>query len=234
MYDSGVSLLIHFYKMDQMMKSRDLKTIHDLIVTNYQKHDLGNGRYLHTFQPATTDTTYQFEANFENELVPGERYNIGFTEVGGVKMVDISCVSKSSVVNQYISYECAKLVSREKHDENKGKNDSRVNYAVQNDYYWGKKYAWREFGLVIPKDVFYKYLLDCVNHPNIPCTVTTPGYPIGDDSIAFADKGLEKAIEDLISTATRIKDGPYFKSPLYFNGDKRFTIRGISAITDKK
>lgn len=42
-----------------------------------------------------------------------------------------------SVVNQYISYECAKLVSREKHDENKGKNDLRVNYAVQNDYYWG-------------------------------------------------------------------------------------------------
>lgn len=43
------------------MKSRDLKTIHDLIATNYQKLDLGNGRFLHTFQPATTDTTYQFE-----------------------------------------------------------------------------------------------------------------------------------------------------------------------------
>lgn len=216
------------------MKSRNLKTIHDLIVTNYQKHDLGNGRYLHTFQPATTDTTYQFEANSENELVPGERYNIGFTEKDGIKTVDISCVSKSSVVNQYISYECAKLVSIEKHDENKGKNDSRVSHAEQDDYYWGKKYAWREFGLVIPKEVFFKYLLECIKHHNIPCTVTTPGHPISDDSIAFADKGLKKAIGELIDTATRIKNGPYFKSPLYFNGDKRFTIRGISAITDKK
>ncbi|EKS7785097.1 hypothetical protein A9797_18595 (plasmid) [Edwardsiella piscicida] len=216
------------------MKSRDLKTIHDLIVTNYKKHSLGNGRYLHTFQPATTDTTYQFEANSENELVPGERYNIGFTEVDGLKIVDISCVSKSSVINKYISYECAKMVAKEKHDENKGKNDSRVNYTKQDDYYWGKKYAWREFGLVIPKGVFFSYLLDCVKHPYISCTVTTPGYPTGDDSIAFAEKGLEKAIEDLINSATMIKNGPYFTSPLYFDGKNRFSIRGINAITDKK
>ena len=82
--------------------------------------------------------------------------------------------------------------------------------------------------------MFYKYLLDCINHPNIPCTVTTPGYPRGDDSIAFANTGLETAIAELISTSIRIKDGPYFKSPLYFDGHKRFTIKGISAITDKK
>lgn len=96
------------------MKSRDLKTIHDLIVTNYQKKSLGHGRYLHTFQPATTDTTYQFEANFEDELVTGERYNIGFTEEDGLKIVDISCVSKSSIVNKHISYACAKVVAQEK------------------------------------------------------------------------------------------------------------------------
>ena len=48
------------------MKSRDLKTIHDLIATNYQKLDLWQWSLLHTFQPATTDTTYQFEANFED------------------------------------------------------------------------------------------------------------------------------------------------------------------------
>ncbi|HDC4440570.1 hypothetical protein HV357_21720 [Enterobacter cloacae] len=216
------------------MKSRDLKTIHDLIATNYQKVDFGNGRFLHTFQPATTDTTYQFEANFEDVIVEGERYNIGFTEENGCKVVDLSCLSKSSILDKDFSYLYARNMSKQKHDENKGKNDSRVKYQSEDGYYWGRKYAWREFGLVLPRDAFESYLIDCVKHPIIECVVETEGYPKGEDSIAFKEDGLEKAIDELIETAVMVNNGPYFKSPLYFNNEKRFTIKGVPAITDKK
>jgi len=217
------------------MKSRELKTIHDLIVTNYQKHDLGNGRYLHTFQPSTTDTTYQFEANAEDVVVEGERYNIGFTEkVVGEKIIELSCLSKCSVLDKDFSYQYARNMSKQKHDENKGKNDSRVKHAEVEGYYWGRKYAWREFGLALPREVFERYLIECINHPFIDCKVQTEGYPQGDDSIAFLEDGLDEAIDDLIQSAVMVNKGPYFKSPLYYNGDKRFTIKGVPAITDKK
>lgn len=216
------------------MKSRNLKTIHDLIVTNYQKHDLGNGRYLHTFQPATTDTTYQFEANAEDILVQGERYNIGFTEDNGIKTIDTSCLSKASVLDKDFSYQYALNMSKQKHEENKGKNDSRVKYSESDGYYWGRKYAWREFGLALPRDAFERYLIECVGHPMIDCQVITEGYPQGEDSFAFKADGLEEAIDALIQSAVIVNKGPYFKSPLYFDGGKRFTIKGVPAITDKK
>ncbi|EQB4676364.1 hypothetical protein ACYKVM_002724 [Klebsiella aerogenes] len=216
------------------MKSRELKTIHDLIITNYQKHDLGNGRYLHTFQPATTDTTYQFEANIEDVVIEGERYNIGFTEQNGIKTIDTSCLSKSSVLDKDFSYQYARNMSKQKHVENKGKNDSRVRHSESDGYYWGRKYAWREFGLALPREVFERYLIECIGHPYVECQVITEGYPQGDDSIAFLDDGLADAIDDLIQTAVIVNKGPYFKSPLYYGGDKIFTIKGVPAITDKK
>ena len=212
------------------MKSRELKTIHDLIVTNYQKKDLGNGRYLHTFQPATTDTIYQFEANVEDVVIEGERYNIGFTEDDGVKTIDTSCLSKCSVLDKDFSYQYARNMSKQKHEE----NDSRVKYSATDGYYWGRKYAWREYGLALPREAFESYLIECIGHPYIECQVITEGYPQGDDSIAFLDDGLADAIDDLIQSAIIVNKGPYFKSPLYFGGKRRFTIKGVPAITDKK
>ncbi|WPU33921.1 hypothetical protein SIO17_09500 [Pseudoalteromonas piscicida] len=41
---------------------------------------IGEGRFLHTFKPKTTNTLYQFEANGVAEMEEGERYNIGFRE----------------------------------------------------------------------------------------------------------------------------------------------------------
>ncbi|QBJ33037.1 hypothetical protein [Hafnia alvei] len=217
------------------MKSRELKTIHDLIVTNYQKHDLGNGRYMHTFQPSTTDTTYQFEANVEDVVIEGERYNIGYTEeAGGVKVIDQSCLSKCSVLDKDFSYQYARNMSKQKHDENKGKNDARVRHNEAKGYYWGRKYAWREFGLALPRAAFEKYLIECINHPCIACTIETEGYPQGEDSFAFLEEGLADAIDMLIQSAKIINNGPYFKSPLYYKGEKKFTIKGVPAITDKK
>ncbi|ASY78049.1 hypothetical protein [Pectobacterium polaris] len=217
------------------MKSRELKTIHDLIVTNYQKIDLGNGRYLHVFQPATTDTIYQFEANAEDIVTEGERYNIGYTEeVEGVKIIDQSCLSKCSVLDKDFSYQYARNMSKQKHDENKGKNDVRVKHDEVEGYYWGRKYAWREFGLALPRDAFERYLIDCINHPHIACKIETEGYPQGDDSFAFLEEGLAEAIDNLIQSAYMVNKGPYFKSPLYYGGEKRFTIKGVPAITDKK
>ncbi|NIF22564.1 hypothetical protein [Candidatus Pantoea multigeneris] len=216
------------------MKSRNLKTIHDLIVTNYQKHDLGNGRFLHTFQPSTTDTIYQFEANAEDVLVQGERYNIGFTEDNGIKTIDTSCLSKASVLDKDFSYQYARNMSKQKHEENRGKNDSRVKHSESDGYYWGRKYAWREFGLALPREAFEIYLIECVGHPMINCQVITEGYPQGEDSVAFQDDGLEDAIDALIQSAVIVNNGPYFKSPLYFDGRRKFTIKGVPAITDKK
>ncbi|KIF51511.1 hypothetical protein H735_19070 [Vibrio owensii CAIM 1854 = LMG 25443] len=36
------------------MKSRDLKTIYDVIVTEYKMEHIGEGRFLHSFKPKTT------------------------------------------------------------------------------------------------------------------------------------------------------------------------------------
>jgi len=45
------------------MKSRELKTIYDLIASNYQITEIDDGKFLHSFTPMTTDTKYQFIAN---------------------------------------------------------------------------------------------------------------------------------------------------------------------------
>lgn len=214
------------------MKSRELKTIFDLIVSNYTISPVGSGKFEHSFTPSTTTTVYKFIANGTPELIEGERYNIGYVEnVTGEKIVDPSCLSKNSEVDKNISFQYASLLSKEKHNSNKLKNDQRVNYTVQDGYYWGKKYAWREFGLFISKDVFYKYLEE-INHPKTECLTINPDMPYGvnEASIAYREDGLMEAMKELVDSAERVSK-VYFKSPLY---SRKFAIRGIQAITDKK
>lgn len=214
------------------MKSRDLKTIHDLIVTDYAIQAIGDGKFSHTFRPKTTNTTYIFIANGTAELEEGARYNIGYyVNEKDQNIVDISCLSKNDEINPRISYLYANQLSREKHKINKEKNDARVKYTASNDYYWGKKYAWREFGLFLAKDAFYSYLAE-ISHPVVDCITSNPDLPYSnnDSSMAYKEEGLEDAMLQLITSAKRVTK-VRFESPLY---SKRFTIKGISAITDKK
>ncbi len=214
------------------MKSRDLKTIYDLIVTNYRITPIGDGKFLHEFNPKTTDTTYSFIANGIPELIEGERYNIGFKEMeSGEKIVDISCISKTSEVNKNISYLYARQMSKEKHQVNKIKNDDRVKHKAKDGYYWGKKYAWREFGLFMSQDAFHQYL-DEVGHARIDCITMNPDMPYGagDASFAYKEEGLEEVIKSLVDSSLKVTK-VLFKSPLY---SKRFSFKGINAITDKK
>ncbi|WP_346396676.1 hypothetical protein [Pseudomonas syringae] len=214
------------------MKSRNLYTIHDLIVTNYSIVPLSSGKYLHQFTPSTTDTVYQFETNNGNaELEEGERYNIGFTtDAAGRKVIEPSSMGKADTVNKFLSYSAAKHFSLDKLVENKGKNDDRVRHRATDGYYWGRKYAWRRFGLVISKNAFYNYLEE-IAHPNVPCRTINEdiGVHSNEESIAFKEEGLKDAMDRLIETAERV--GRYFKSPRY---TKKFQIRPIPAISDKK
>ncbi|MBJ7221176.1 MULTISPECIES: hypothetical protein [unclassified Brenneria] len=216
------------------MKSRSLLTTPDLIASNYTVTSIGGGRFHHSFTPLTTTTVYEFEANSGSYIVEGERYNIGYEIIDGKNIVDKDCISKTSVINKYLSYSVAQHEALNKHDANKYNNDSRVIHTSESGYYWGKKYAWREFGMCLPKDVFHDYLA-YIKHPTVVCKTVTPGYPTGEDSIAYLEMGLEKAIEKLIDTAVMINNGPYFRSPLYTpTPKKKFSIKGINAITDKK
>ncbi|WP_045459893.1 hypothetical protein [Vibrio hyugaensis] len=214
------------------MKSRDLNTIHDLIVSNYRIEAIGGGKFLHSFTPATTPTVYKFIANGAPEVEEGQRYNIGyFVDEEDNRIVDLSALSKNTEVNPIISLLFAKEESKGKHAINKGKNDERVKHDVEDGYYWGKKYAWREYGLVVPKQVFYDYLKE-IEHPHIECETINPDLPFtaNEKSIAYLDDGLAEAIEALIDSAEKVTKTLY-KSPLF---SRRFTIRGIAAITDKK
>jgi hypothetical protein len=213
------------------MKSRDLHTIHDVIVTGYTITPLANGKFLHQFTPATTSTVYEFEANSAPVLKDGDRYNIGFRiQPDGRRVIDTSALGKGNAVNALLSYLAAKSLSNDTLDENRAKNDQRVSHQATDGYYWGKKYAWRRYGLVMSKDAFYQYL-DEIGHPSVPCFTSNPDLPYGvpDQSKAYKDEGLEKAMDDLIESA--VPDGRYFKSPLY---SRKFQIRPINAITDKR
>jgi hypothetical protein len=214
------------------MKSRELNTIHYLIVSNYKIEPIGNGKFLHSFTPATTETVYKFIANGTPEIEEGQRYNIGyFIDENGDKIIELSALSKNTEVNPTISLLFSKELSKENHNINKGKNDTRVNHHATDGYYWGKKYAWREYGLCIPKDVFYSYLEE-IKHPFVECETINPDLQIksNDKSIAYRDEGLSHAIDSLILSAKKVT-ARYYKSDLF---SRRFTIRGIAAITDKK
>lgn len=213
------------------MKSRDLKTIYDLIVSDYKIIAKGDGKFIHSFKPATTNTLYQFEANGTPEVIEGERYNIGYYEdEHGSKIIDTSCLSKNTEVNPVLSYLYATKLSEGKHEINKQKNDDRVSHSATDGYYWGKKYAWREFGLAISKDAFYAYLEE-IKHPQVEWITSNPAMGFSNEpSTAYKEDGLADAIHELIASAVKATKVRY-KSALY---SKQFSIKGIEAITDKK
>jgi len=214
------------------MKSRNLKTIHNLIVSNYQKKLLANGRFLHTFTPLTTDTLYSFEANGTDELEEGRNYNIGYYEDNNNnKIIDLSATSLADEINPLFSYHHAQYISHENSRSNKEKNDLRVKHQEKEGYYWGKKYAWRQFGLAIPKEAFYDYLKQ-IEHPSVVCETINPDltFQHNEKSIAYKEDGIDDAIKELLLTAVKISK-VYFKSPLY---DKKFSIRSPLSMTDKK
>ncbi|PSU69822.1 hypothetical protein C9J22_13165 [Photobacterium phosphoreum] len=214
------------------MKSRELHTIQDLIVSNYTITSNGDGKFTHTFTPENTNTLYSFIANETYELEQGEHYSIGFY-IGdkGNKIVELSCVAKNQGVNPMLSFLFAQQEAEGKHAVNTEKNNTRVTHKATDGYYWGKKYAWREFGMAIPKGAFHAYLAE-VGHPTVPCFTSNPALPYSnnDYSIAYKEEGLAKVIEDLITSAVKVTAARY-ESPLY---SKRFMIKAISAITDKK
>lgn len=80
------------------------------------------------------------------------------------------------------------------------------------------------------KDAFFNYLEE-IAHPFVACKTISDDIGIysNQDSIAYKDEGLEEAMDQLIETAVRV--GRLFKSPRYA---KKFQIRPINAITDKK
>ncbi len=212
------------------MKSRELNTIHDLIVTDYKIEPIGGGKFRHFFHPKTTEKIYEFIANGAAELEEGQRYNIGYRIIDGKNIIEPSCLSKSDDVNPLLSYLHAMEFSKSRKIINKRKNDDRVNYDKTNGYHWGPKYAWREYGLVIAKDAFHSYLEE-INHPKIACVITNPdNLAQTTNTEAYADEGLENAIALLIQSAEKVSK-IHYKSPHY---SRRFTIRGIEAITDKK
>jgi hypothetical protein len=213
------------------MKSRNLRTHHDVIISGYTISPLSTGKYLHQFTPATTDTVYQFEANSAPVLVNGDRYNIGFTlQPDGRRVVEPSAMGKADSVNKTLSLLAAKQQSSDDLAENKAKNDQRVTHRAKDGYYWGKKYAWRRFGLMMAEGAFLAYLKE-IGHPSVPCITSNPdlAFPSNDPSIAFKDDGLEEVVDALIESAERV--GQYFKSPLF---TKKFQIRPIPSITDKR
>lgn len=224
-----------YEKQESNMKSRDLKTIHNLIVTNYSIKRVSPTKFRHSFTPLTTDTEYVYYGNIEPILQNGERCNIGYkTNEKGENEIDISSLAKLENIDKEMSFLYANYLSKQKHTENKLKNNSRVTpHIVSDKYYWGKKYAWREFGLFIPKDVFHEYM-DCIGHPKVSCSTIADGYPQGQDSIAYQEEGIAEAMKKLVDSAEIVKNGPYFKSPLYKDGKNRFQIKEIQAITDKK
>lgn len=213
------------------MKSRDLLTIHDLIASNYTITKLTSGSYLHQFTPATTGTVYEFVANATPAIVEGERYNIGYTvDSKGRNIIDLSALSLTSQVNPMLSFLAARQIAKGNYATEKAKNDQRVSHSAKDGYYWGKKYAWRMFGTVIAKEAFFQYL-DEIGHPSVPCITSNPDLPYSNEpSTAYIDDGLEEAMRNLILSATKASSA-YFKSPLY---SRKFTIKGINAITDKK
>ena len=213
------------------MKSRELFTIHDLIASNYTITKLTSGKYLHKFTPATTQTVYEFEANATPVMKNGDRYNIGYTvDSKGRNIIDLSALSPTSQVNPMLSFVAAQHIAKGNESIERAKNDQRVTHSAKNGYYWGKKYAWRMFGTFMAKKAFYQYL-DEIGHPSVPCVTRNPDLAYStEQSTAYAEKGLEDAMRNLIASSTKASSA-YFKSPLY---SKKFTIKGINALTDKK
>ncbi len=207
------------------MKSRELHTTPVLIVTNYRVVPHASGKFLHSFTPETTNTTYRFIANQEPVLECGQRYNIGYWVENGEYWVDVAATAKADAVDKDKSFYVAKILGEELRAVELKKSGERVVHQAKDGHYLGKKYAWRIYGMAIPREAFDTYLSD-INHPTVPCSTE------GSTSIAYKEDGLEAAIDALRESAVRI-NGNRFRSSL-MKSKKWFQIKGISAITDKK
>lgn len=207
------------------MKSRALHTTPVVVVTNYRVASHPDGKFLHSFTPESTNTTYQFIANQEPLLEDGERYSFGYAIDNSVKWVDTSAIAKAESVDPDSSFYVARALGDELREVESRKSDERVAHTAQNGHYLGKKYAWRIYGMALPRDVFDLYL-EHIDHPRVPC------FTDGSPSIAYLEDGLASAIERLRTSLARVANNR-FKSSLVPQR-KWFRIKGISAITDKK
>lgn len=207
------------------MKSRELHTTPVVVVTNYRIAPHCGGKFLHSFTPESTNTTYQFVANQEPLLEDGERYSFGYTVDSAVKWVDTSAIAKAESVDPDASFYVARVLGVELREVESRKSDERVAHTAQNGYYLGKKYAWRIYGMALPRDVFDLYL-EHIGHPCVPCLTD------GSRSVAYLEEGLASSIERLRTSLVRVANNR-FKSSLVPQR-KWFRIKGISAITDKK
>lgn len=207
------------------MKSRELHTVPVVVVSNYKIEPHVTGKFLHSFTPESTGTTYQFLANQERLLEEGERYNFGYTIDNGINWVDISAIAKAKNVDPAASFYVARLLGKEMYEIESRKSDDRIVHSATDGHYLGKKYAWRIYGMAVPRDVFDFYL-EHIGHPSVPCLTE------GSQSIAYKEDGLAAAIDRLRSSLTNISNNR-FSSPLVPQ-KKWFQVKGISAITDKK
>ena len=207
------------------MKSREFLTTPDLIVTNYKIAPLPEGKFLHCFTPKSTNKLYEFEANKEPLLEEGKGYNIGYREDNGRNWVDISATAKAEEVDPQKSHYLARIYGEELRVKETEKSNARVVHQANDGLYLGKKYAWRIFGMALPRKVFDIYL-NHIQHPSTPC------YTEGSASTAYREDGLEQAMSQLIASVVKVK-GNRFRSHL-LPSKKCFCIKGIKAITDKK
>ncbi|MBY3674264.1 MULTISPECIES: hypothetical protein [Vibrio] len=209
------------------MKSRELHTTPVLIVTNYQIIPEPSGKFLHTFTPENTPTIYKFIANQEPAFEEGARYNIGYEVRSGENWVDVSASAKADAVDPKISHYVARQLGEQSRLVETTKSDERVVHKATDGHYLGRKYAWRIYGMALSRDTFDDYLA-YVKHPTVSCSTD------GSASIAYKDQGIEELMDKFINSLVKVgKSGNRFKTSLW--PTKRwFTVKGISAITDKK
>lgn len=207
------------------MKSRELHTTPVVVVSNYRISPHFGGKFLHEFTPESTNTAYQFIANQEPLLEEGERYSFGYKIENGVNWVDTSAMVKAESVDPDASFYVARLLGEELRQVESRKSDERVTHTANDGHYLGKKYAWRIYGMAIPRDVFDLYL-EYIGHPSVSC------FTDGSRSVAYLEDGLATAIDGLRASLSRVANNR-FRSSLVPK-KKWFHVKGISAITDKK
>jgi hypothetical protein len=207
------------------MRSRELKTVPEVLPANYTFKPLPSGEILHRFTPQSTATVYQFIGPNEPLLEEGHAYNIGYSTVNGINWVDKPAITRADEVNQHLSHRAARERGERNRAEETRKSNQRVRHSATDGRYLGRKYAWRIYGLAVPKRVFYAFM-DSYGHPYVECVTN------GTQSVAYKDAGLADAMDAFISSCVRVS-GNRFTSPL-LRDRKYFTVNGITAITDKK
>jgi hypothetical protein len=216
------------------MRERNVLNCPGLIASNYKIIKTGD-LFFHEFTPQTTQTVYRVVTTSSVPVVEeGEYYNVAYNLEDGIRLVDPNSIVKITVAGEkelIRIYEEAFDDKKAFHQREKAKNEARVKpYKKDGKYYWGKKYAWRVFGIMLSKDAFYNYLKE-INHTTIPCIVFNEDRndPPG-ASIAYQEEGIKEAIETLLKTAEP-SSGKYYKSPHF---SKKFTIKTPDAFFDKK